>query len=354
MLNDEQINVIDQYVNNEYFDVDKLKKYLSLHEVVGNEVFDYVDRKNRNLNRKEAHDSMLDDELGYVPVSVDVFVRRIPLYFYAWDGSHETYGETIGDVLRSKWKEIETGEMSLEEVYGALEYLFYEKNIDLYNIFNYCTEQNGLVTEEYFFQWVEYLHLCEELGWDELMPENFIVAYNRAREASGLEPMIFVPEWDMYMEKPYYRRGAILEFDGIFPTDEDGQPVMRWIGLKVVNAGKITGGSEKAKQGHLQIEIKPDTIVYYKDKFDDGEEYWNQVYAGPLTMKFDYGILKYMREKMGYSQSDVAEAVGTNLRTYQKWEHGETQPNCYFLLRLMNWLDIPNIQDAVEFDIPED
>lgn len=36
-------------------------------------------------------------------------------------------------------------------------------------------------------------------------------------------------------------------------------------------------------------------------------------------MKFDYGILKYNREKMGYSQTDVTEAVGTNLRTYQKW-----------------------------------
>lgn len=54
-----------------------------------------------------------------------------------------------------------------------------------------------------------------------------------------------------------------------------------------------------------------------------------------------------------YCQSSVAEAVGTNLRTYQKLEYGETQPNCYFLLRLMNWLDISNIQDAIMFDISD-
>ena len=40
--------------------------------------------------------------------------------------------------------------------------------------------------------------------------------------------------------------------------DEHGNPIMRWIGLKVVNAGKITGGSVKARKGHLKIEIKPD------------------------------------------------------------------------------------------------
>ena len=69
----------------------------------------------------------------------------------------------------------------------------------------------------------------------------------------------------------------------------------------------------------------------------DYKEFWNQVYAGPLTMEFDYKVLKERREEMNYSQSAVAEAVGTILRTYQKWEYGETQPNCYFLLRLMNW-----------------
>ena len=354
MLTENQMTIINTYVNEKYFDKEKLIKYLNLHEIVGNEIFDYVDRKNRNLSRKEAHDPLLDGEEGYIPIDVETFVRRIPFYFYTWDGAINTHGETIGDVLRSKWHEMETGEMSLDDIYEKLEYLFYEKGISPYDIFNYNTEQTGLVTEEYFFQWVEYIHFCEQLDWDDIMPDNFIVAYNLAREKLGLEPIIFTPDWDICMENPYERYNAILKFEGVFPCDEHGNPIMRWIGLKVVNAGKITGGSVKARRGYLKIEIKPDTVIYYKDTFDDGEEFWNQVYAGPLTMEFDYEILKTRREAMGYSQMDVAKAVGTNLRTYQKWEYGETQPNCYFLLRLMNWLDISNIQDTILFDIPEE
>lgn len=353
MLKPEQIKIIDDYVNKDFFDVEKLKKYLNLHEIVGNEVFDYVDRKNRELNRKDAHDMILDDEKGYEPVPVDIFVRRVPFYFYVWNGELDTHGETIGNVIMSKWKEIKTEKLTLEEIYLDFEYLFYEKNISPYHIFNYITEQTSLVTEEYFFEWVEYIHLCENSGCDNLMPSNFIVAYNRAREMSGLEPMVFIPEWDMHMEKPYQRNGAVLEFEGVFPCDEKGDPIMRWIGLKIINGGKITCVSEKAKHGYLYVEIKPNTIIYYRDTVDY-KEFWNQVYAGPLTMEFDYKVLKERREEMKYSQSVVAEAVGTNLRTYQKWEYGETQPNCYFLLRLMNWLDIPNIQDAITFDIPEE
>lgn len=59
MLKPEQIKIIDDYVNKDFFDVEKLKKYLNLHEIVGNEVFDYVDRKNRELNRKDAHDMII-------------------------------------------------------------------------------------------------------------------------------------------------------------------------------------------------------------------------------------------------------------------------------------------------------
>lgn len=354
MLTENQMTIIKTYVNDEYFDRDKLVKYLNLHDVVGNEIFECVDRKNRKLNRREAHDKWLDDEDGYIPVDVETFVRRIPFYFYVWDGNINTYGETIGDVLKSKWYEIRRGEMPLEEVYEALEYLFYEKGISLYNIFNYNTGQTGLATEEYFFQWVDYIHLCEQLKWDEVMPDNFIVAYNLAREELGLEPIIYIPDWDMHMEKPYQRYNNILEFEGIFPCDEHGNPIIRWIGLKVVNAKRITCGSIRAERGYLRIEINPDTVVYYKDELNDGENFWNQVYAGPLTMNFDYTVLKERREAMGYSQAAVAKAVDTNLRTYQKWEYGESQPNSNFLLRLMNWLDIPNIQDTIIFDDIED
>ena len=83
---------------------------------------------------------------------------------------------------------------------------------------------------------------------------------------------------------------------------------------------------------------------------DDTEDYWYQVYAGPLTMEFDYKILKEQRKQFGFTQKQVAEAVGTTVRTYQKWESGETTPDGHFLLRLLNWLDISDIQNAIEYN----
>lgn len=350
MLTNEQMEIIDKYVNCEYYDKTKLVNYLNLHKVVGNEVFDYVDLKNRKeRNRKESHPGILDEKWGYEPVPIDKFVRRIPFYFYAGDENIDDYHETLQDIFISLRRKIATGEIMLEEIYEMLEFMFYEKKISLYDMFSYMTDQTGLVTEQYFLEWVEYLHLIDKLGWDDVTPDNFIVAYNTAREAAGLSPMIFTPEWDARMSNPYYRNGNILEFEGTFPCDEAGNPIMRWIGLKIINGFSIFKCNyNKARHSHLFIKVNPDTIIYYRDEDKDGF-YWTQVYAGPLTMEFDFHILKIRRKELRYSQREVAEAIGTNVRTYQKWEHGETQPNGFFLLRLINWLDISDIQETIKY-----
>lgn len=357
MLTKLQLEIIDKYVKEDFYDKEKLTRYLNMHEMVGNEIFDYVDRKNRNLYRKEAHSNILDGEMGYEPVNTETFVRRIPFYFYTWDGdinSDRGCGD-IENIFRHVWIGIKTGEISVESIYQDFEFMFYEKGIEPYYIFNYIEEQTGLVTQEYFFEWVEYLHLCDKLGWKNTIPENFITAYNMAREASGLEPKIYDPIWDMHQEKPYCKIGKILEFEGIFPSDKNQRPIMKWIGLKIKNNYKILSCTcDKAKSGILRIMIEPDTVVYYHDYDDKDGWFWNQVYAGPLTMEFDYRVLKMYRNSLNYTQKEVADAVGVNLRTYQKWEYGTTQPDGYYLLRLMNWLDISNIHETIKFDIPED
>ena len=83
---------------------------------------------------------------------------------------------------------------------------------------------------------------------------------------------------------------------------------------------------------------------------EDTEDYWYQVYAGPLTMEFDYKVLKEYRKRFDFTQQQVADAVGTTVRTYQKWESGETTPDGHFLLRLLNWLDISDIQDVTKYN----
>ena len=54
------------------------------------------------------------------------------------------------------------------------------------------------------------------------------------------------------------------------------------------------------------------------------------------------------------TQANVADAIGTSVRTYQKWESGETTPDGHYLLRLMNWLDIDSVQSLVKYIDPPD
>lgn len=72
-------------------------------------------------------------------------------------------------------------------------------------------------------------------------------------------------------------------------------------------------------------------------------------------MQFDHTALRDFRKDCGMTQNDVANAIGTSVRTYQKWESGETTPDGHYLIRLMNWLEIEDVQMLVKVvDIPED
>ena len=155
-----------------------------------------------------------------------------------------------------------------------------------------------------------------------------------------MEPII-------YDIKGYSRFNNTITISGILPVDPDGNPVMRWIGIILKNPGKVTGGPKfNGRDAHtIDIEITPKTELYARNLYNndsDDENHWYRLYAGPLTMEFDPGILKKRRKKMNMTQSEVAEAVGTTLRTYQNWETGATIPDSLHLLRLMNWLDIPD------------
>ena len=60
--------------------------------------------------------------------------------------------------------------------------------------------------------------------------------------------------------------------------------------------------------------------------------------------------IKELRLEKKLTQQQVAEAVQTNVRTYQKWENGETTPDGYYLLRILNWLDIPKISNVIIYE----
>ena len=128
---------------------------------------------------------------------------------------------------------------------------------------------------------------------------------------------------------------------------------MKWIGIKATNVSKCSCTCKKSKRGFLEVEISPKTVIHvlnFYNNTDDKKDEWYQVYAGPLTMCFDYTVLKDSRKKLGYSQEEVALAIDATVRTYQKWEAGETTPNGHYLIRLLNWLDIPDVQYAIQYN----
>ena len=169
-------------------------------------------------------------------------------------------------------------------------------------------------------------------------------------EKHGLEPIIY-EIGEIALGDVFWRRGTRIDFEGIFPCELNGTPIMRWIGLRVENAKSITCEVNKRSKGRLWVEITPDTIIQALNCYgnDDEEDCWYQLYAGPQLMQFDYAYLKTCRERHGYTQQQVADAVGASIRTYQKWESGETTPDGHYLLRLLNWLDVYDVQHMVKY-----
>ena len=91
MLSRSDIDIIEQCVDDKYFDKEKLIKYLNMHSIVGNEIFSYCDKK-VGRNGSISYSSWLDDKYGYKPLPVAKFIRRIPFYFYVNDYSNNRVG----------------------------------------------------------------------------------------------------------------------------------------------------------------------------------------------------------------------------------------------------------------------
>lgn len=399
MLKQEQIEVIRHYVPEKYFDQERLIKYLTLHDMVGVEVFAYVAKEpyekalkgyetvlpvifkeSWNLKIESSEEENYCKHEHFEPESVDVFVKRIPFNFYH-EGDDIRVDEDGKEIL--VWRPLAITDLTyalginpmsvqyyhrrtpltLEDAYTKLEYLFYEKGYTLEQIFSYTNSITWTDASDMYGDWFDFLDMCLQLGWDDLMPDHFYYKYNLAREALNIKPIIFpVMEYDCEawardreQVQFYKRKGNQLEFFGIFPCDDDNEPVLRWIAVDIKDAESVVCSNKAGMECTMTVTLTPKTVIHAQvtERDDIGNELpnvepkWIQVYAGPQTMSFDYRILKRRRSELGYTQQEVADAVQSNVRTYQKWESGDTKPDGYYLLRILNWLDIPNINDVI-------
>jgi hypothetical protein len=213
MLREDQIDIIRNHVPETYFDQERLIRYLSIHDMVGIEVFEYVAKEvypKHSRDRTALPVSFCDGNHGtrFEPMPTDVFVRRIPFNFYI--EGEPTYVDDDGNE-QERWHPIEITNLTycigsepghayhnhretpltLEDAYQKLEFLYYEKGFTLEEIFSYTDGEQWCCFDDTYADWFDYLDMCFQLGWDDYMPKAFYYKYNLAREALGKEPVIF-------------------------------------------------------------------------------------------------------------------------------------------------------------------
>lgn len=371
-LSKEQIDFIDKYVPKDCFDRKKLKEYLNVHDTVGNEVFAYCDLGAMAVDRRSdrSHYYRGLDSICFTPIPVDKFIKRIPFYFGVKQDVHEAriflgvemkeYTTTfplleyvftgLWDALHENWIEQYAQDINLlEKVYTELEYIFYEMSLPLEESLTYMVDQYDNFNAP-FLSWADYIHLCEDLGWTDYFPTSFIYSYDKALEAAGRELVIYGPDVSTIFDNECRIKNTYI-FRGAFPSDENGVPVLKWCGLDVTNAGDILCEQEKSKgNGYLWIDLLPNTVIRAFTPDAKGGLKWRLVYAGPQCMEFDKRVIKERRNELGLTQKNVADALEISVRTYQKWESGETIPDGYSLLKLMNWLNLPDPQMLIKYN----
>lgn len=259
MISEKEKDIINQYVDERYFDIDKIIRYLSIHDTVGNEIFKHcLKEKYIDDRRITGILNWLDDEDGYCLLPVEISLKRIPFYFYVADYDNHKVGD-LGCILSGIYRDLRV-KIEIEDLYNILEYMFYECELPLDVIFQYTIDQTKLVSQnDMFLNWYHYLKLCKEHGIKDWTPERFISSYNEVLDKCSLSPIIYeISEIDV--NETFRRSGPYIEFEGIFPCDKNGNPILKWIGLKIENAGGITCNCKGSMRGRLLVELKPNTM----------------------------------------------------------------------------------------------
>lgn len=348
MLKEEYIKIINEYVNPKFYDKNKLIDYLERNTTVGNEIFMFCFNDSENTSHIHNRMYALTNYDFFSPITIDTFVKRIPFYFH-----DENFDNKVLTDLTNFFGSTTINRRSaaeIEEIYRMLEYLLYGCSLSLYDIAEYIFDQTDSVDYLPFLgNWYNYLILIKNFNEFDIRPKNFITAYNYVLEKSNKEPIIYEVVNDHF--GMFHKTNNSIVFKGIFPCAESGIPILRWIGIRVANVNIVTCTCKKSKMGNLTVFLTPNCQIQALNLYGstDGKDRWNQVYSGPQNMELNFAIFKRRREQLGLTQQNVADAIECSLRTYQKWESGENIPDGTNLIRLLNWLDLNDIQEIIHY-----
>lgn len=347
MITKEQEQFVRNHITPEYFDPDKVVNYLRIHDRVGAEIFDLALK-----NQCKRNIRLVSEGFGFHTVDVDTFVKRVPFYFYEPDFDKDQHGDLCSLVCGMVQ---DNRDCDSEDLYIALERLFYHYKMGVPEIMGYPISLTGTYgRSDVFFMWVHYLDLCYELHIDNKYPAAFLYEYNRILNLAGEEPLIHFPGLVGFNED-FLRQDREIIIGGEFPCDNNNTPILEWIGIWIENAAYVKAvncyslGNDPTLKKELHIGLTPCTKIYMPNIYNSSDscDTWYPIYFGPRAMEFDKEALKFYRTRLNITQQVLADAVGVQLRTYQKWEKGDTIPDGHNLIRLMNYLNIESVQDFV-------
>lgn len=392
-ITSEEELIVRKFINPQFFDVEAIINHLNNNSSIKKEIF--LGFLNPSLKGR----FYLSYLSAYQETRRDIFIKRIPIYFYDiniknelmpkmtdfFDGyARYVTHETSFVSFEGNENEYPLG-FTFEPLYKIIEELSDVYSIQIEQVLTYIQQQRGSVDHyEIFRYWYHYFKLIKHNHSEDnvIFPRNILYSYNVELERNGLKPIIHVPATKKDEDEGVYvtyREDNVLKIGGFFPIDDNGEPVLKWIGIWTENVKSLQYAVAKKNELYneipiqLQNKMRPALKAFLKYELDSktriflgyrrviayddflGEnkvrEYWASEYCGPALMKLDCSKIVEKREELGYSIKQVAEATDINLRTYQRIENGEGSPDGLNLIKIMNYLDINSYKDLIKKDI---
>ena len=388
----EEENQVRKYVNPHFFQVEMMLDYLNMHDSITKEIFDTC------ITPRAAKSVQFTFIQLMKPVSREVFIKRLPIYFYDINVSTRSEMTRFFDGYR----DYELGETSLEDIfamdlaeedeypedfdfehlYEVIDDVVFNYKIPMEKVLQFMNGQSGDVgIYEVFDKWYQYIKLVDNLTEENVFPDNIYYALNVELEKTGHDPIMYFPVIDRTGEYIAFRDGESFNIGGYFPSDEDGHVATQWVAIWPYKVRDLTEEEKERSKANwerqkklkgkipalrttLRIPIGPETRVFigHEDLVSNGafsdddvfRQYWKEAFSGSKIVKIDCSKIAKIREKRGYSVKDITDGTGINIRTYQRIETGEGSPDALNLVKIMKFLEIEDYDELVYKEVLED